>query len=123
MPSHHRAYADWTPARIINWAATVGIATSQLTEKIMTSRQHPEQGFRACMGIMRLGKTFGNDRLENAAQRALTANILSFKGVELILKNKLDQRPPEKPRQLKIIHSNIRGASSFITQHNNAGEQ
>jgi hypothetical protein len=90
----------------------------------MTSKDHPEQGFRTCMGIMRLGKTFGNDRLENAAQRALAANILSFKGVELILKNKLDQRQPEKPRQLKIIiHSNIRGASSFITQQNDKGEQ
>ena len=125
MPSHHRAYAEWAPARIISWAATVGTATAQLTEKIMTSKDHPEQGFRTCMGIMRLGKTFGNDRLENAAQRALAANILSFKGVELILKNKLDQRPPEKPRQLKIIiHSNIRGASSFITtQQNDKGEQ
>jgi len=125
MPSTHRAYADWTPVRIINWAATIGNATAMLTEKIMTSRQHPEQGFKACLGIIRLGKTYGNDRLEKAAQQALSVNALSYKSVELILKNRMDQRQPkETSRQLNIFHSNVRGASAFVIQPNsNQGEK
>jgi transposase len=124
MPSSHRVYAEWTPARIIDWARKTGPSTAQLVESIMTSRQHPEQGFRACMGIMRLGKTEGADRLERAAERALAANALSFKSVRLIIENKLDQIPlPQKPRQLSIVHENIRGAMSFNTPTNTGESQ
>lgn len=118
MPSSHRAYAEWTPARIINWASKVGPSTVQLVETIMRSRKHPEQGFRTCMGIMKLAKTEGAERLERAAERALAANALSFKSVRLIIENKVDQMPlPEKPRQLSIVHENIRGANSFTPAH------
>jgi hypothetical protein len=82
----------------------------------MNRRQYPEQGFRACLGIMRLGKDVSHERLELAAQRALAVNALSYKSVKLILENKLDQIPlPEKPRQLSIVHKNVRGASAFVT--------
>ena len=116
MPSSHRSYAEWTPTRIIEWARKTGPATAQLVEAIMGSRQHPEQGFRACLGIMRLGKMSGADRLERAAERALAVNAFSFKAVKLILENRVDQMSlPERPRQLSIVHENIRGAEAFTT--------
>lgn len=117
MPSTHRKYAEWTPQRIIGWASETGPATAKLIEAIMQSRQCPEQGFRSCLGIMRLGKSVGAKRLEGAAERALAVNALSCKSVRLIIENKLEQLPlPEKPRQLSIVHENVRGAIAFTTQ-------
>ncbi|MGH2507123.1 MAG: IS21 family transposase [Ktedonobacteraceae bacterium] len=120
MPSTHRRYAEWTPQRVIDWARTTGPATAQLVEAIMNRRQYPEQGFRSCLGILRLAKSVGPDRLELAAQRALAVNALSYKSIKLIVENKLDQIPlPEKPRQLSLIHENVRGASSFVATPTN----
>jgi transposase len=83
----------------------------------MESKQHPELGYRACFGILRLAKAFGNDRLEAACQRALAINACSFKSIKSILDANLDKRQLlEKPRQLTIIeHDNIRGSSAFTT--------
>ena len=71
MPSAHRAHAEWTPSRILAWAGKVGAATRDLCEAILADRPHPEQGFRSCLGILRLGKRYGDVRLEAACNRAL----------------------------------------------------
>ena len=71
MPSSHRRYADWTVERIRREAASIGPATAALCELILERRPHPEQGFRACLGIVRLVRPFGADRLEAAATRAI----------------------------------------------------
>src|SRR5271170_6207678 len=68
MPSAHRRYASWTPARMQSFAAEVGPSTTALVENIMRTKPHPEQGFRACLGILRLAKTYGTERLEAACQ-------------------------------------------------------
>jgi transposase len=122
-PKSHREYGAWPPERLINWAATIGPQAKCLIEKIMHKQHHPEQGYRSCFGILRLAKSFGNERLNAACVRALAINAYSFKSVNSILKAGLDNRPlPEKPRQLTLIHENIRGSMSF---HNNTqqGEQ
>jgi transposase len=120
MPSTHRLYAEWTPQRIIEWATKTGPATAQLVHQIMDRRRYPEQGFRACLGILKLGKTAGTERLELAAQRALAINALSYKHVKLILESKLERLPlPEKPIQLSIVHDNIRGTSAFPSTQTN----
>ena len=54
MPSNHRKFGEWTPDRIINWSKTVGLHTARLVQEIMSRKEHPEQAFRACMGIVRL---------------------------------------------------------------------
>ena len=71
MPSAHRAHAEWTPSRLIRWGEQVGPATGQLVARILQSRPHPEQGYRACLGIMRLGRQHGNTRLNAASTRAM----------------------------------------------------
>lgn len=116
MPKAHQRHAEWTPERIASWAKKMGEATAQLVEAIMASRPHPQQGFRSCVGILRLAKSYGEDRLESACKRALHIGAHSYKSVESILKNKLDQQPlpstsPEEGTP--DSHEYIRGQDYF----------
>lgn len=115
MPKSHQKYAEWTPDRIIKWAAKTGQQTARMVEAIMASRSHPQQGFRACMGIMSLGKEYGKERLEAACSRALDIGSPSYKSVQSILKNNLDMRPLQQKLQQTsfITHSNIRGPEYY----------
>ncbi len=115
MPEAHRQYAEWTPERLVRWAQKTGGKTATLIESILASRPHPQQGFRACLGIMRLGKLYGQDRLEAACARALAIKATSFKSVESILKKGLDKQPlPEvEPEPPAIEHDNIRGPEYY----------
>jgi transposase len=111
MPSSHRRYADWTIERIRREAAAIGPATAALCELILERRPHPEQGFRACLGIVRLLRPFGAERLEAAATRAIEIGALTYGSVRSILDNKLDrQAAPRRPGEGgPILHPNIRG--------------
>ena len=115
MPKSHEAYLKWTPQRIIQWAYKNGPRTGQLVMGIMESRKHQEQGFRACMGIMRLGKQYEYDRLENACSRAIAIKSFSYKSVESILKQGLDKVPLHEDGDTKtpLNHSNIRGKNYY----------
>lgn len=114
MPSAHRRYADWTPERLRRQAGEVGPSTSALVDIILRERRHPEQGFRACIGILRLAKTHGRDRLEAACARALEIGARNYTSVNSILKNNLDRRRPEKATDgPAITHPNIRGATYY----------
>jgi transposase len=111
MPSSHRRYADWTVGRIRQEAAAIGPATSALCELILERRPHPEQGFRSCLGIVRLVRRFGADRVEAAATRAIEIGTLTYGSVRSILDNKLDrQAAHSRPVDaVPVLHSNIRG--------------
>jgi len=114
MPSAHRAHAEWTPSRILTWAHKVGAATRDLCEAILAERPHPEQGFRSCLGILRLSKRYGDMRLEAACQRALRVRARSYRHVESILKNGLD-RIVATDEQTTILptHENVRGRDYY----------
>lgn len=114
MPESHREYAEWTPARVLRWAGEVGANTARLAAEIMASREHPEQGFRSCMGIVRLSKEYSPERLEMAARRALDHGVLSYKGVRKILDNGLDSLPEEEePVVSSAPHENLRGSDYY----------
>jgi transposase len=115
MPEAHRRHAEWTPGRIVAWAERTGPATAGLVTVIMASRPHPEQGFRSCLGIMRLGRRYGDDRLEAAAARALAVRAHSYRSVESILKAGLDAQPlPGAEPVLSIgVHANVRGGAYY----------
>jgi len=115
MPKSHQKWAQWTPQRFINWAAKIGPHTARMIERILDSRPHPQQGFRSCLGILRLAKDFGDARLEAACRRALTIGGTSYRSVESILKHNLDQKPlPEHPaNDTSVEHGNIRGAKYY----------
>jgi len=115
MPKAHRDYAEWTPERLVRWAEETGQATARLVQTILTSRPHPQHGYRACLGIMRLGKTYGEVRLEAASRRALAIGACSYKSVESILKNNLDKKPlPATTIESPAIeHDNLRGPDYY----------
>jgi transposase len=114
MPSSHRRYADWTPERITRQAGEIGRNTAILVEIIMRERAHPEQGFRACVGIIRLVKSYGSERLEAACGRALEIGARSFTSVNSILKNNLESKRPANAADGPVIaHNNIRGSRYF----------
>jgi len=115
MPKAHREYAEWTPERLVRWAGETGPATAMLVETILTSRPHPQHGFRACLGLMRLGKRYTTARLEAASRRALAIGSCSYKSVESILKNGLDRKPlpPTMIDTPAIEHDNLRGSDYY----------
>lgn len=116
MPKSHQKHAEWTPERIASWAKKMGEATAQLVEAIMASRSHPQQGFRSCVGILRLAKSYGEDRLEAACRRALYIGAHSYKSVESILKKKRDTHPlpsPSSEEALPESHEYVRGQHYF----------
>jgi transposase len=121
MPSAHRRYASWTLQRIHHEAGAIGPNTKILVELILANKPHPEQGFRSCIGILRLAKSHGEGRLEAACERALEIGALSYSSLASILKNNLDRRKPasssakaSEPATPAIKHGNIRGPQYFL---------
>ena len=114
MPSSHRRHAAWTPSRIVNWAKKTGPATEAFIEALMTSRPHPEQGFRSALGVFRLEKKYGPERLEAACARSLAIRSFSYKSVASILQHGLDKQSlAPAPQRANPTHSNIRGANYY----------
>lgn len=115
MPKSHQAHLEWTPSRLIHWAETVGEATAQVICTILESKPHPEMGYRACLGIMRLAKTYSAQRLEAASQRALQLRACSFQSLKSILKRSLDRQPSLalEPERAGPQHENVRGAHYY----------
>jgi transposase len=114
MPPSHQKYQEWSPDRFTRWAQAIGPHTAQLVQALLDSRKHPQQAYRSCMGILRLAKRYGEDRLEAACRRALPAGIHSYKGVKNILDAKLDQVEPEEPATVvPTDHENIRGQAYY----------
>jgi transposase len=90
MPSHHRAYAEWTPERILNWVKTIGPGSVQLVEKMMAEKQHPEQAFKSALGIISLSKKYGSERVEKASLKALKIKSHSYHTLKTMLKNNME---------------------------------
>ncbi|HWU65027.1 MULTISPECIES: IS21 family transposase [Rhizobium] len=114
MPSSHRRYGEWTPAKIREEANRIGPMLSLLVEKIIEAKPHPEQGYRSCLGIIGRAKRFGADRLEAAALRALEIQARNYPSVKSILEKGLDKVPvPKSPEREPILHTNIRGSDYY----------
>jgi transposase len=117
MPKSHQRYLKWTPSRMIRWAGKNGPNTQSLITRVLESRPHPEQGFRSALGIMRLAKRYGPERLEVACGRALVIRGYSYKNVESILKHGLDQQalPADESgkKARPVVHPNIRGKQYY----------
>lgn len=117
MPKAHQKHLEWTPQRLIDWARKMGPQTGALVERILAERRHPEQGYRSCLGLLRLGKRYGEARLEAACARAFAAGARSYRHVESILKNGLDRSPISTPNsEFKLeptTHENVRGPKYY----------
>ncbi len=118
MTAGHRRHAEWTPERLVQWAKKTGEHTAKVAQEILASRPHPEQGFRSRLGLMRLGKTYGQERLEAACRRACHFRAYSFKSVQSILQRKLDAEPLPEAVATKAVttdqsHRNVRGSGYY----------
>jgi transposase len=115
MPLNHQKYSEWNPERFKRWAAKIGPQALLLTETLLVQRQHPQQAYRSLLGILRLGKAYGDERLEAACARALKINALSYRSIESILKNGLDQKTllNNEKNNKPVEHRNIRGADYY----------
>ena len=114
-PRAHQRHLEWTPSRIVEWSATIGPATASVVERIFASNRHPEQGFRSCLGIIRLGEKYPHTRVEAAAHRALALNVCSYQSLKSILDHGLDTQAPQPPPdpQPPIDHPNLRGPDYY----------
>ncbi|MGH7416693.1 MAG: Mu transposase domain-containing protein, partial [Candidatus Rokuibacteriota bacterium] len=115
-PRSHRAHAGWTPSRLIAWAEKTGPATGRVVAEILRSRPHPEQGYRSCLGIMRLAQRHGATRVEAASARAERLRAPSYKTVKNILGAGVETLPFDEPSEVTStlpVHGNIRGAGYY----------
>ena len=114
MPRAHRAHAEWTPTRLINWGASIGTNTCVVVEHLLKSKPHPEQGYRACLGLLALARQYGQARLEAASTLAVKLNSPTRKSVLSILKSGRDQHPPASAEPLDLPeHANVRGPKYY----------
>jgi transposase len=116
MPKAHRAHLEWSPSRFLRWGATIGPATAALVQQILESRPHPEQGYRSCLGLLRLVKQYGPERLNAACARAHAAGARSYRHVDTMLKHGLDRQPlltDAAASAPAIVHDNIRGPAYY----------
>jgi transposase len=119
MPKSHRDHAEWTPTRMIRWAGTVGPKTAELVTALLEERPHPEQGYRACLGILRLERRYGGARLEAACARAVILRARTVESIDSTLRKGLDRLPlptgivDPPPARPNVIHENVRGRDYY----------
>ena len=116
MPRSHRAHAEWTPSRMIRWADKTGPATGRVVAEILKSRPHPEQGYRSCLGILRLGKSHGDERLEAACRRAEQLHSFNYRTIKNILAAGVERLPVESDNAIQPLlpaHDNVRGPAYY----------
>ncbi|HEX9408794.1 MAG TPA: IS21 family transposase, partial [Methylomirabilota bacterium] len=116
MPKAHQRHLEWTPSRLTTWARTIGPQTAALVQAILVDRPHPEQGYRSCLGLLRLGKRYGELRLEAACARAVAVGARSYRHVDSMLKHGLDRLAvPKASTQLTLTptHDHLRGPAYY----------
>jgi transposase len=115
MPTRHQKHMQWTPGRLLNWGKSIGPQTLIVTKHILQKKDHPEQGYRACLGLLNLAKAYSKERLETACGRAVFYNIFTRRSVANILKEGADKQPlPTNDTEPKNLnHENIRGPKYF----------
>ena len=117
-PKSHQQHLEWSPSRLVAWGASVGEATARVVGAILARQPHPEQGYRACLGLLSLSRRYDRPRLEAASLRALTSGAVSYRAVKSILATGLDHVPLEEiPPSLHLpaTHENVRGAAYYQT--------
>jgi transposase len=116
MPKAHQRHLEWSPSRLIDWARTIGPQTAALVKAILADRPYPEQGYRSCLGILRLAKRYGPPRLEADCARAGAVEARSYRHLDSILKHGLDRLAtpePSPPLTLTPVHEHLRGRDYY----------
>lgn len=115
LPANHQWYLSWSPERMTGWAERIGPSVKLVIEYLLKSRRHPQQAYRTCLGVLRLSKSYGANRLEAACLRALHVNAMSYRSIESMLKTGMDRHPlalDPTPSTLPA-HDNVRGPNYY----------
>jgi transposase len=114
LASTHQFITEWTPQRFINWGASIDENVKEFITRLLEKKQHPEQSYKSCMGVLSYAKKVGNERLINACKRALDYNIYNYKIIQRILENGLDMIANEQDETHQLPdHHNIRGENYY----------
>jgi len=115
MPASHRAHLEWSPAKLIDWGQRIGVSTAAVVTWQLEHRPHPEQGYRACLGLLALARKYTPQRLEAACARGLAIRAATLRSVTNILKCGLDRQPALFPIASSAVndHENVRGADHY----------
>ena len=114
LATTHQFVTEWTPDRFISWAEKIDVAVKEFIIRILDKKQHPEQAYKSCIGVLSLEKKVGKERLINACKRALEYNIHNYKIVQNILERGLDQIEKENELEKALPeHNNIRGKNYY----------
>ena len=106
--------AEMNPERLLHWAESIGLETKRMVAEIMTAKKYPEQGYLSCLGVLNLGKKYGNARVEKACHRALKFHSIGYGPVKSILEKGLEDVQEEEQVMLPLpVHENIRGSEYF----------
>lgn len=116
-PKAHQKHLEWTPGRLVDWAATIGPECAAAVRTLLAQKPHPEQGYRACLGLLRLARSYGPERMEGACRRAVALDVCTYRSLAAILKARLDEEPlPETPAAgatAPAHHDNLRGPAYY----------
>jgi len=113
LASTHRFVSEWTPERFLKWAADIHEDVRLYIFQILARKQHVEQAYKACLGILSMAKKYNNERLINACRRGVDYDMYSYKAIDMILTRGLDKPEPQMTETAMPIHSNIRGKSYY----------
>lgn len=115
MTPAHQAVNGWNAPRLLDWAGRIGGHTQAVIAHVLHQRRHPQQGYRSCLGILRLSNTYGESRLEAACERAIAISAASYGSLKSILKHGLDKHRVAAPAQasLPLEHANVRGPAYY----------
>ncbi len=116
MPVKHEKHHKWTPGRLMNWAKDIGDEVLLWVKTVLNQRQHPEQAYRVCLGLLNLSRSYPAERLNKACLIANKKSLYKLKHIKDILLSNQDQLLPENKESLPTLpqaHENIRGPESF----------
>lgn len=116
MPEKHAKHQLWTPGRLMNWAQSLGPEVLLWVKSQLNRKQHPEQAYRVCLGLLNLQRSYPAERLNRACALANREGLYRLKNIKAILLSNRDQLADTSPAQTALLpqdHENIRGPDSF----------
>jgi transposase len=115
LPPQHRYKDNWNSEKLLSWGESIGRHVRDVVDTILSRKTHPEQGFKSCMGILNLTKKYDHTRLDKACQKALMYEYVSYKGIENMLKNGVEENMQQElfKEYTHGIHENVRGQKYY----------
>lgn len=114
LPSTHQFLSDWHPQKFINWGNNIDPIVAKFITFLLEQKQHPEQSYKSCLGVLTMEKKVGKERLINACKRALEYGVYNYKAIDNILKRNLDIYTENQNQESTLPdHNNIRGEEYY----------